>query len=308
MSPTVSIGMPVYNERTYVRAAIESVLSQSYDDFELLISDNASDDGTSEICDSYAALDGRITYVRHERNKGAIFNFNFTLSRSVGRYFMWLGGHDKLPLGFLEQATRVLDRHPSVVLAYGKTVLIDTNDAELGILPEDYDTVGLPPHLRFVRIMWALKSCSLVYGLFRGPIIRKIRVQPVWGPDHLILADMALRGEFRQIDHVGLYRRDVRELLSGAAHKQRVARAILGTDFKTMVEHSDIALYRCLRDAHVRLVLGSTLPVPYRIWGALSTLLCFDARFGVPLMPGYFGRCARRALLATGILSPPGRF
>ena len=75
-TPRVSVGLPVYNAEKYLRYSIDSILSQSFSDFELVISDNASDDSTESICREYAAGDPRIRYIREETNRGAIWNFN----------------------------------------------------------------------------------------------------------------------------------------------------------------------------------------------------------------------------------------
>ena len=70
-SPRVSIGMPVYNGAAFLKESLDSLLSQTYGDFELIISDNASTDETESICRSYAAGDPRVRYQRQEENRGA---------------------------------------------------------------------------------------------------------------------------------------------------------------------------------------------------------------------------------------------
>ncbi len=92
-APKVSIGMPVYNGAAYVCEALDSLLAQTYRDFELIISDNASTDGTRSICEGYASRDPRIRYVRQPENIGAVGNFRYVLSEARGEYFMW-AAHD----------------------------------------------------------------------------------------------------------------------------------------------------------------------------------------------------------------------
>lgn len=92
--PQVSIGMPVYNGEKFIREALDSLLAQTFTDFELIISDNASTDGTEAICREYAARDPRIRYVRQSENRGAIANFQFVLDEAVGEYFMWAAADD----------------------------------------------------------------------------------------------------------------------------------------------------------------------------------------------------------------------
>ena len=93
--PLVSIGMPVYNGSDFLPHALESLLSQDYENFELIISDNNSTDSTQKICLDYMAKDKRIRYVRNETNVGAIENFNRVFEMSQAEYFMW-HAHDDL--------------------------------------------------------------------------------------------------------------------------------------------------------------------------------------------------------------------
>jgi len=93
--PLVSIGMPVYNGELFIGRALDSLLTQDYENFELIISDNASTDGTEEICRSYKLKDARIQYHRNVTNAGALRNFRRALELSSGKYFMW-AAHDDL--------------------------------------------------------------------------------------------------------------------------------------------------------------------------------------------------------------------
>ena len=95
-NPKISIGMPIYNGASYIDQAINSVLNQTFKDFELIISDNASTDNTENICKKYLSLDNRIHYLRQKKNIGGINNFKFVLDSSVGKYFMWLAADDVL--------------------------------------------------------------------------------------------------------------------------------------------------------------------------------------------------------------------
>src|SRR5260370_26794766 len=107
----VAIGLPVYNGDNYVAAAIDSILGQSYGDFDLLISDNASTDGTEEICQAYAQRDRRIRYIRQPKNVGAAGNHNLTVRMTDSPYFKWAAHDDLLAPGFLAACLRLLDRY-----------------------------------------------------------------------------------------------------------------------------------------------------------------------------------------------------
>lgn len=94
IAPKISIGMPVYNGQKFICEAIDSLIAQSYTDFELIISDNASTDLTEVICREYAASDTRIRYIRQTENRGAVANFQFVLDKADGKYFKWLAADD----------------------------------------------------------------------------------------------------------------------------------------------------------------------------------------------------------------------
>lgn len=113
-SPKVSIGMPVYNGEKYIREALDSLLAQTFTDFELIISDNASTDGTEAICREYVARDLRIRYVRQSENRGAAANFQFVLDESRGDYFMWAAADDSWLPTFLTESVGVLDTDKTI--------------------------------------------------------------------------------------------------------------------------------------------------------------------------------------------------
>ena len=117
-TPRVSIGLPVYNGERFLARAIDSLLAQDFVDFELVISDNASTDGTGEISRDYAARDPRIRYHRNERNIGAVGNFNRTLDLASGEYFKWAAHDDWCAPQFLGRCVEVLDDDPSTVLCF----------------------------------------------------------------------------------------------------------------------------------------------------------------------------------------------
>lgn len=102
--------MPVFNGASTVAAAIRSLLDQSFPDFELIISDNASTDATQQVCEHFAALDPRIRYVRQPSNIGAAPNFEYVLNQSSGKYFMWAASDDSWHSQFVERNLAVLRR------------------------------------------------------------------------------------------------------------------------------------------------------------------------------------------------------
>ena len=114
--PLVSIGVPVFNGENYVEQALGSVLAQTMGDFEIVVSDNASTDRTSMICQDLAATDRRIRYYRNERNLGAGANYNLAFHQSRGTYFKWMGDDDRLTPTYVSRCVEVLDDDPTLIL------------------------------------------------------------------------------------------------------------------------------------------------------------------------------------------------
>ncbi len=123
--PRVSIGMPVYNGEKFIREALDSLLLQTFTDFELIISDNASTDGTEAICREYAEKDHRVRYVRQVENLGAIANFKFVLDEAVAEYFMWAAADDVWDKNWVDALLPV--SAAGQCLAYGTVQTIDSN-------------------------------------------------------------------------------------------------------------------------------------------------------------------------------------
>lgn len=179
-SPQVSIGMPVYNGGKFIREALDSLLAQTFTDFELIISDNASTDATELICREYAARDLRIYYVRHEANRGAPANFQFVLDKARGEYFMWAAADDVRSPDFLELNYSFLEKHPDYVTSTspvkfegGRFNPIKMGDASLtGNIADRVEKFFQSWHAngRFYSLMRAssLKACPYVMENFFG--------------------------------------------------------------------------------------------------------------------------------------------
>src|SRR5262245_40295511 len=125
--PLVSIGLAVYNGEEYLSDAISSILAQSFTDFELIISDNASTDRTEEICKTYADMDSRIRYSRNETNIGGVNNENLTFRLSKGKYFRLAAHDDVCDPKLIEKCVEVLERDQDVILCQTAIVNIDEN-------------------------------------------------------------------------------------------------------------------------------------------------------------------------------------
>lgn len=190
--------MGVFNAQQYVSQSIESILTQDYPNFELIISDNGSQDGTAQICRSYAARDARILYRRNETNINPMLNAKILLELSSGVYHHWAADHDIYHPKYLSGMVGLLESEgESLVLAYPHTGYIDIHGKKIKNIREDIDTRGLKPTERFKKVMWGLIWCTPMYGLFRSSALKKIwKMRSLTGPDRVILPELSLLGEY----------------------------------------------------------------------------------------------------------------
>jgi len=204
----VTIGMPVFNSAPHLRAAVDSILAQTYRDFELVVSDNASTDATGDIVRDYAQRDARVRYIRQSRNIGAPANWNFVVGAARGTYFKWASGNDVVPPTMLARCVEVMDRDPQVVLAYGHTQLIDDAGNALQIYPGDIDVRDRRASDRFARICNELAMNNAQCGLIRLATLRSTRLdRPYPAGDMVLMAELALHGHFALLPEVLLLRR-----------------------------------------------------------------------------------------------------
>jgi len=209
-SPRLSIGLPVYNGERYLSEALNSLLAQTFEDFELIVCDNASTDRTEAICRTYAVRDRRVRYHRNPTNLGAARNYRLTFAMSAAPYFRWATYDDLVAPELLARCVEVLDRDESVVLAYPKTKLLDE---EGGVISESEYEDGL--HLtspraseRFIKLIRRLGLCNAVYGLIRASELRKTALLGSYvGSDGPLLAELTLYGKFFEIPEYLFYRR-----------------------------------------------------------------------------------------------------
>jgi glycosyltransferase involved in cell wall biosynthesis len=198
--PTVSIILPVYNGENYLRHAIDSVLAQSYTDFELLILDNASADATEQICNSYASRDSRITFVRHKENLGASMNHILGFQMARAKYVKHIAHDDTWEPTLLEKSVRVLDEHPEVVLVYSKTRLIDESSDPIEDFDPKLDFSSRSAPERMKSAVWGRHRAYPIFGLARHSAMTKTKyLQPFVDSDRVWLARLALQGPFHEI-------------------------------------------------------------------------------------------------------------
>jgi Glycosyltransferases involved in cell wall biogenesis len=199
--PRVSIGLPVYNGEKYVAASLESILGQSYEDFELIISDNASTDRTREICLGYAAGDKRIRYHQAEWNMGAAWSFNHVFALARASYFKWVSHDDIHAKDFLSKCLPVLEQEQDAVLCYTGIVDIDENGAVIRPKQSGIKANEPRPSSRFRNLIRNDYSCEAMFGLIRSESLRGTKLIGNYSDsDRILLAELGLRGRFHEID------------------------------------------------------------------------------------------------------------
>jgi len=195
--------MPVYNGAKWIRDAVTCLLNQSFADFELIISDNASTDDTEAICRSLAATDPRIRYHRNPANIGVFRNYDRVFELSAAPYFKWASCNDLCLEGFLEKCVAVLDARPDVVLAYPKAVLIFAPPGEAEYAQEYDDNLNLEqdsPSARFREYLNRERINNVMNGVIRAAALRETALN--WqapGSDISMIAELSLRGKFVEV-------------------------------------------------------------------------------------------------------------
>ena len=209
MAPHVSIGLPVFNGGLYLNEAVDSILAQTFTDFELIVSDNASTDQTEQICQGYAAKDRRIRYGRNGTNRGASWNFNRTFELSSGKYFKWVAHDDVCEPDFLAKCLAVLERDSSVVLCYPGEIKIDQAGRHLGEQPYKLRAAFESLQERFRHVILVNRGSPAIFGLMRAEALKKTGLIGYYaGSDRVLLAELALRGRLQKLPESLLLHRE----------------------------------------------------------------------------------------------------
>jgi len=199
--PKVSIGLPTYNGERYLAEAISSLLSQDFTDLELLLADNASTDGTRDICERFAREDDRVRYLPADRNRGASWNFNRMVAEAQGPYFKWAADDDTYDRAFVGLCVDVLDNQPDVVLAFTQAVEIDGEGNVIEKRGPTNVAHDDDPAVRFRRVVMDEVYCYAVFGLMRAEVLGTTGLIGSFAQsDRVLLAELALHGRFVELD------------------------------------------------------------------------------------------------------------
>jgi GT2 family glycosyltransferase len=206
--PLVSVGLPVFNGESFLRGAMDSILGQSHSNLELIVSDNASTDGSAAIADEYAARDSRVRNFRQPRNIGATRNYNFVAARARGKYMKWASANDYCDTAMFAACVEVLESDPGVVLCYGRTRLVDESTGAVRSFDGDFQITDELPSVRLARVVTQMSLNNAFNGLIRTEALRRtgmIRGYPAG--DIVLMAELAMAGKFVLLPQPLLHRR-----------------------------------------------------------------------------------------------------
>jgi glycosyltransferase involved in cell wall biosynthesis len=193
----ISLGLPVFNGEDYLRDCIDSILAQTFGDFELIISDNGSTDGSLEICRQYETADRRIRVLAQDSNIGAANNFNLAFHESRGKYFKWCAHDDLIEPTFLEKTRDLLEQNPTAVLCHSYTEVFGGVPAENRIFEPRFRMDSNSAAARLRDIILQGQKCYEVFGLIRRDALENTGlIGNHKGGDNVLLYRLALMGVF----------------------------------------------------------------------------------------------------------------
>lgn len=206
--PLISIGMPAYNAEAYIGSAIESLLAQTCGDFELIVSDNASTDGTRDVVEPYCTRDRRIRYERQPINIGANLNYSRVAQLATGELFKWSSSSDWCAPSFLERCVLALSNDSDAVLAVPRTRMFEGTHETSQPYSGDIEVLGATPYERFRTVMTTMALNNAINGLIRSSALRRTSlVRPYRGSDVVLMGHLAFLGKFLLLPEALYFRR-----------------------------------------------------------------------------------------------------
>jgi len=216
IEPMISIGLPVYNGSKFIQKRLDSILNQTITKFELIISDNASTDSTSSICEEYLQRDKRIRYIRQEKNMGAWWNFNFVLRQAKNDFFSWAAVDDLWNPDFLEKNVNVLLSNVNIVGSISKVKPYTINELKADKIDSSFQNFmrmvrfSLKPsgvysisgtYQNKVRNFLKKGYPDMVYGVYRTDKLQKSFMNESFvGNGYAIILSVLQHGDFFVLD------------------------------------------------------------------------------------------------------------
>lgn len=288
MTARLGIGLPVYNGERYLAQTLESLRAQAYGDFEVLILDNASTDGTATLAKAVVALDRRFRYERKPANTGGPSNFNDVFARMDNELYAWVAADDTYDPSFFASAVALLDETPDAIGAFTRVSMVDDAGGWLRDVDDPTENARWShrdPSVRFADVIRSSYGCREIFSVFRRGALAA--VEPMcncWGSDRMKLAEIALHG---RIVHVP------QALFSNREHPDRITRRpqrdrrYLGHSAapRAITFHYASHLRRSIRRAPLTRAERDAVRRAYGRWAVANT--------------GNFARSAGRAVIET---------
>ena len=205
--PKLSVGLPVYNGEKYLAQTMDGLLGQDFRDFELILSDNGSTDGTSKICQVYAQKDSRIRYFRSDSNRGATWNFRRVFELAEGKYFKWATYDDECYPTMLRRCMEVMEQaDESVALVYPLVEFINESGSVIkpmfGRHWDRVSTIAASPHRRLGLVLMRLLHGMAIYGVIRTSYLRRARPWGAIAADWVKVTELAMLGKILEVPEV----------------------------------------------------------------------------------------------------------
>lgn len=265
--------MPVFNGEKWLSLTIESLLGQSFEDFELVISDNASTDNTQALCHEYAIRDPRVVYSRNKVNIGIANNFNRVLEHSRGTYFKWTSCSDLIDRRFIERCVEVIEYRPEAILVYPSTSLFVDDPVEGENYVDTFDLDIDDPCERFIRYINNVGLNNIMHGLFRAEVLRRTELYRTFlAADYNMIAEILLHGRAVRIPGVLHFRR---------MHPETFTTFLSKDDLRRLYDPSDpsrlrFQQWRAVIDYYGIVVRAPiTISKKFRLFGHLTRRACW---------------------------------
>jgi len=226
--PNITVGIPVYNGEKFIRKRIENLLSQTFKDFEIIISDNASTDATAKICQEYAKKDKRIRYIQQGKKIGQFPNFYFLLDEAKCKYFVWASVDDIWGENFLEKNHDTLESNENIIGSMSKIGFYNsiTNSVDVtfenfkkklrrSVQTKDVNSIT-GPYSKKVRFYLKNSTCSIIYSLYRTEVLRKSVIHDVFnGCDWSFNLNVLRSGDLHVVNEILFYKDEGGETAKG---------------------------------------------------------------------------------------------
>jgi glycosyltransferase involved in cell wall biosynthesis len=216
--PKLFIGMPVYNCENYISSALDSILKQDFEDWQLLISDNCSTDNTGKISLQYASIDSRISYIKQDNNIGAANNFLFLLKRAKSQFFMWAAADDEWSKNYVSECINLLNKNSDIHFASGKVINTDKYGKQIRVYNSFSIFCSKLPYQRMFQYLMAKEidgKANIIYSVYRTEFCKSLsRIPNVlegWGSDMAFVFAGLARGNYQFAEKAELYKRVLTE-------------------------------------------------------------------------------------------------